>query len=639
MTENYFSRYNTVMDSEFYVPQSALSATTSIQTANQLAEATARLNAGVEGIDLAVIDPQLFEQIPKQHFKEINRLMKLSGAKATMHGPIVDLAGFTQQNWSDLQRQETEKQVISFMERAHDLDPDGNTPINFHVSTAAPGTQWRKVTEAELKKEGLPPDEIERIKQGGAYEWERPEMMLAVNKDTGQLQPLRYEVKKHPGGKPAVYRPEDQIEIINKSQWDNDKVAMINIEAQKLQFMDRMQGLENEVNFKEKSGVPLTYDERIQLDQMKKQLEGYRNNINTLNEEIEIKTNAMYSKLDEYGFSPDINKQLKKIDKSPESFKRDIDSIHRNFEEKSIEIDKKIYANPEREAEFRQVANEVRNDYLDKFRNVLNSTPPPQVWQKSDDVARDSTIRTVANATFASYEKYGEKSPILVLENYQPDLVLGRAEQLADVVEETRNQFANKLMQDKNVGKSKAHEIAEKLIGVTWDVGHINFMRKSGYSKKEILAETERIAPYVKQVHITDNFGFADAHLPPGMGNAPIKEELEILKKAGFKYDKGNVIVEAGSFVAQMKENPQGYVMEYFNSPLNQYAPPTKPAAPYWPQIWEQETAYGLGKYMGDTLPELHFREFYGSGFSSLPRELGGQVGGDKSRFAGTPNQ
>jgi len=128
MTENYIGRYNTSMDSEFNVPQSSLAATTSIQTANQLAEATARLNAGVEGIDLSVIDPNLFEQIPEEHFKEINRLMKLSDAKATLHGPIVDLAGFTQQNWSELQRQDTEKQVVSFMDRAYQLDPEGNTP-------------------------------------------------------------------------------------------------------------------------------------------------------------------------------------------------------------------------------------------------------------------------------------------------------------------------------------------------------------------------------------------------------------------------------------------------------------------------------------------------------------------------------
>ena len=30
----------------------------------------------------------------------------------------------------------------------------------------------------------------------------------------------------------------------------------------------------------------------------------------------------------------------------------------------------------------------------------------------------------------------------------------------------------------------------------------------------------------VKHLHLTDNFGYADTHLPPGMGNVPIKGML-----------------------------------------------------------------------------------------------------------------
>src|SRR3990167_9402382 len=88
--------YLSNMDST-YVPQYALGAPTSPQTANQIAEATSRLNAGVLGVDISMVNPEILEQIPKQHFKEIDRLIKLTGARATMHDPIVDLAGFKQQ--------------------------------------------------------------------------------------------------------------------------------------------------------------------------------------------------------------------------------------------------------------------------------------------------------------------------------------------------------------------------------------------------------------------------------------------------------------------------------------------------------------------------------------------------------------
>jgi len=278
--------------------------------------------------------------------------------------------------------------------------------------------------------------------------------------------------------------------------------------------------------------------------------------------------------------------------------------------------------------------DEYQKALVDGMRNLqikLSEAPTPEVWTPSNKLAKEKTAETVSNAALDAYKKYKEHTPIIVLENYQPGLTLGRASEMAKTVEETRKLFAEKLMKEKNVSADKAKETAEKLIGVTWDVGHINFMRKEGYSEEDIKRETEKIAPYVKQVHITDNFGFNDAHLPPGMGNAPIKDQLRILEKAGFKFDKGNVIVEAGAFVAQFKENPHLYALEYFESPLYTYK-----TMPYWKDVWETEGKYGLG--YGPTLPEQHFA-MYGGGFSNLPLELGGQVPGDRSRFAGTPNQ
>ena len=67
----------------------------------------------------------------------------------------------------------------------------------------------------------------------------------------------------------------------------------------------------------------------------------------------------------------------------------------------------------------------------------------------------------------------------------------------------------------------------KKFIGATWDMGHINMLKKQGFTNKEIIRETKKIAPYVKHVHITDNFGFDDSHLSPGMGNVPIKKVMK----------------------------------------------------------------------------------------------------------------
>ena len=56
-------------------------------------------------------------------------------------------------------------------------------------------------------------------------------------------------------------------------------------------------------------------------------------------------------------------------------------------------------------------------------------------------------------------------------------------------------------------------------------------LRKEGYSEKDIVKQTEIIAPFVKHVHLSDNFGFEHTELPMGMGNVPLKEIMEKLQK------------------------------------------------------------------------------------------------------------
>ena len=41
---------------------------------------------------------------------------------------------------------------------------------------------------------------------------------------------------------------------------------------------------------------------------------------------------------------------------------------------------------------------------------------------------------------------------------------------------------------------------------------------------------------------------------------------------------------------------------------------------------------------MGPINPQIH-HSIYGAGFTTLPAELGGEMPGTQSRFAGTPNQ
>ena len=123
-----------------------------------------------------------------------------------------------------------------------------------------------------------------------------------------------------------------------------------------------------------------------------------------------------------------------------------------------------------------------------------------------------------------------------------------------------------------------------------------------------------------------------------GMGNVPIKQIMESIdkeaQKRGEKGFGGKKVVEALSWWQHFSEQGTQHAiiptLQAFGSPI--YGMKN---APYWNQA-----AGTLGGYFGMPLaymPEKHF-SMYGSGFSTLPQDLGGQIPGTQSRFTGTPN-
>ncbi len=642
---NFKKDYLSNLDST-YIPHQYISASTSVQTANQISEATRLLNAGIRGVDISVIDPNKLEMIPKEHFKEISRLTKLSGANPTMHAPIVDLAGFSQQGWSEEARKDVEKQAGFFIDRAHDLNEEGNTPINFHFSTVMPGEEWKKLSKDEYEK--LNGEERKQLEESKALkaivpgkEYEFLESMGVVERETGKITQLKTETKEHPGGI-QVWTPERRLRSMNHTQWDEDKLKVFDDQRKKVEIQDRIARIEHEITpfiDAHKKGI-LKENEINYLSKINKERERMIAHIDELDTHIESNLSEIYNKLkyipEEYKKIMDINKikdEIQEDYKSKENMIKPIREKINGFEKKMIQ--NKLLDENEIE-KYNELKNEIRILTAEQTRDLqlkLNQIPAPEIWTSSNKIAVEKTAETISNAAFESYKKYGEHSPMITYENYQPGLVLGRPEEMKKTIEETRKRFAEKLIKEKNIDEDKAKLIAEKLIAVTWDVGHANFLRRHGYSEEDVKKLTKELAPYIKQVHIGDNFGFSDAHLPPGMGNSPIKEQMEIIRKKmkerGIDFDPGGVIVEAGAYVGEFKENPHLYSLEYFNTPLYSYY-----MFP-WKQIWESEGRYFVGH--GAYFPEQHVN-LYGSGFSGLPAELGGQTSNDRSRFAGTPN-
>lgn len=563
----------------YRVPFSRIGAPTSIQTANQISEVSARLSEGMRVVELQPISLDVFETIPKQHWKETERLLKLTGAEATLHAPIIDPSGFTEEGWNEIARRQAEEILKMSLERAHELNPKGNVPVTFHATAGAPSTEAIKLMPNEMG-----------------------DVIPAVNKDTGQLVYLRREKKYVPEeAKEILIDPEEQIREHNKRRWKNliSQIAWENSKAYE------------EISTSAPIVAPI-YDELTKGKIKEEEL--------LPEQRAALSAFEMGQALYE-GIGSNIKAWFDEAMKVwPENVKKrkEIELMRKNLIE--IEVKNLIENNPIEAAR-------KYDETLRLFKKVISENPP-EAYFSTDKFALEKSKETIANAALDAFKKFGNNAPIISIENVFPGTVFGQAEKLKELIQKAREEFVNKAKKE-GISESKAKEAAQKLIGATWDVGHINLLRRYGFKEKEIVEETKKIAPFVKHVHLTDNFGFRDSHLPPGMGEVPFKEILKELEKAGFR---GKEIVEAGGFVTQFKTSPTPYVLEALGSPI--YGMEMQP---FWNQV---RGSYGLpGIYYGGygmMLPEQHFST-YGAGFATLPMELGGSMPGKGQRFAGTP--
>jgi hypothetical protein len=182
-------------------PASSFAITTDPRTANQVKEVSDKLNMGLKQIEVEGVSPEVLESIPEQHLDEIKRLTKLTGAKASLHGPVVEPSGFTKQGWSEENRAGVERQMQSAVERGHKLDPNGNMPVTFHSSGLLPGS----VTEM--------------VEEGGKRKEEEKQLLL-VNKDTKQIQAASKQTQFEPekGKEETIRSARDQIKDYNESE-------------------------------------------------------------------------------------------------------------------------------------------------------------------------------------------------------------------------------------------------------------------------------------------------------------------------------------------------------------------------------------------------------------------------------------
>ncbi len=549
-----------------------LGTTTDPRTANIVQETTNKLNMGVKQIELALVSPEVFDSIPKQHLKEVNRLSKLTGIDISVHGPVMDSSGMSQNGFSEVHRQAEQRRIAEVLERSTEVKPEGNVNVTFHSSESLPGTEW-KIIGKEARK------------------------MIAVDRESGKMIPLEEEEKFYPGedlSKPKIYSPEENLRIQNGTQWDNQINQLFFNKERADEILNQnavqIQHLMEYINEKQKNGekptlVPAQEDAYLK----------YKDASNYLSE-VHKTANGLFSKAYEYG--TDEQKKL-------------LSNINEEYKEKL-------------ETEGKDILGQSKAMHW-LLGELQNSNLAPKMFVPIEQFAVEQSSKTFGNAAFESYKKFGDKAPIVTIENPPAGFALSTGEDLRKLIEESRKKFAENAIKEKGISQSEANKLAEKFIGATWDVGHINMIRKQGFEGKDVVAESEKIAPFVKHVHLSDNFGYEHTELPMGMGNVPIKEIMEKLGKEGFDAKK---IIEAGNWWQHFRTPPLRETLEAFGSPV--YGMEMGPS-------WNQNPAFQAGYFggYGAMLPQFNY-ETFGAGFSRLPSELGGQrAGAEGSRMSG----
>jgi hypothetical protein len=268
------------------------------------------------------------------------------------------------------------------------------------------------------------------------------------------------------------------------------------------------------------------------------------------------------------------------------------------------------------------------SELLDASLKMLGAIEGPNQFIKAEDFAKDKASETLSSVALHNFKKFKDKSPTICIENPPYGSAISSGKDLKELIETTQDKFVKKLIKENKISKSEAENIARKMIGATWDTSHISMIRRQGFGPEQIVKETKEVAKHIKHVHFNDNFGSTHTDLPPGMGDVPIKDVLDVLNENKFK---GKKVFEGGNFVQNFQTSPFPYTLEYSGSPL--YS--ASSLEPYWNQLGF------FGNYFtghGPINPPVH-HSIYGAGFTTLPVDLGGEMPGSQSRFSGTPNQ
>lgn len=569
--------------SGYHARASEIGSSTNPGVANQIGEINKILNQGIVPLEMGGISQQVFDSIPKQHFKEIGRLSKLTGSKISIHAPIqgMEPSGIGQDGWSEENRMMVERQLSDVVRKSFDVDSKGGVPITVH-STELPGSIYNP-------RDGT----AQRIV---AIRRDDPKQMIALERE---------EMYTPEGGlgQKKIFHPEDRLESANRNRWDE---SLTTLHLQKKTVNDSMREAVQAIAPMYDGHGRMNLERGFGPEQERalKKMESVR----LFLDDATTGFNSAFNLAAQYSQGKEDKKILQEISNDWNQYKKEIESG---------------------KIQDPYLATMAKSQLIDRSLEKLGRVDAPKLYVPIEEFSKEQSSKTFANLALESYQmskKTGKAPSKIAIENLSPGMAFANAKGLNSLIDSSRKEFVQRAVENRVMSRGEAERKAKEIIGATFDLGHLNIGKKYGFTDEDMVREARELAKNVKHVHLADNFGYADSHLPPGMGNVPNKEILEELERQGFS---GTKIVEAGGFVNQFRESPFMYSLSGLGAPMFSYG-----GDAHWNTSYGLQQGYFSG--YGQMLPQNNY-EIFGAGFSSLPRELGGRSPGGGSRMSGTP--
>ena len=603
------------------------------QGPDQLKEAMRGIRAGSRVIEVNLLNIQgdHDEQIPKHHFREMRALMKLTGVKPSVHGPLVDAAGIERGSYSKENRMDHENRMFHAMEKAKMIDTDKNIPVIFHSSHELGGGTTFKPGDVKKGEE--------RFKE---------EFVPIINHLTKQVE-ITKEQKTYYLGEGETYKEggrlmkiDDAIRSRNATMWD-DQIKNVTLEKRYVDqalkevlentASDVIRAPDGRIRGTEEGEIGLRAFNILNADFKKDKEEIEKrypdvfrkiNNAEILLHNNHTSFNQLFNQAYKYG-SDEQKKELRKLNDQYEE------------ENEELEKDPNLLRNPVLQL---KLNSQIQDKFLHGMKNITDRYGAPKINQRAEEFAMGEASKTFGNVGAKSFKELGGMdAPVVSIENVWNGAYFARGKAMKELVEKSRKKMVEQLtdkefMGGKVLNEREAKKAAEKLIGMNFDVGHINMFKKKGFTDKDLVGEVKQFIPLINHMHLTDNFGGGDEHLVPGQGNVPFKAYFEEIAKTR-DLNTFKKIVETGGVESRHLGGQTAHAMN-----LAAFGVMTGSATYGGTFDRAMNTFGGYSTGYGNVNPEIHHSVYFGGGFSGMPSELGGTVpgiAGQRSRMGGAP--